>query len=50
MNFLYDSEWYEYPMDDYGKIYVSLDAEQTVAEVYEVGKLKERQKTEQILC
>ena len=41
MNVLYDSEGYEYSVDDYGQIYVPLDAEQTDAGVSEEGKLKE---------
>ena len=41
MNVLYDSEGYEYPVDDYGQIYVPLDAEQTDARVNEEEKRKE---------
>ena len=32
MNVLYDEEGYEYPIDDYGQIYVPLQPEQTAAE------------------
>ena len=31
MNILYDEEVYEYPIDEYGQIYVSLEPEQTAA-------------------
>ena len=41
MNVLYDSEGYEYPVDDYGQIYVPLEAEQTVAKTFEEEKPKE---------
>ena len=35
MNVLYDSKGYEYPMDDYGQIYVLLEAKPTDAGVIE---------------
>ena len=35
MNVLYDSEEYEYPVDDYGYIYVPLEAEPADAVVIE---------------
>ena len=41
MNVLYDSEGYEYPMDDYRQIYVLLEAEPTDASVIEEEKIKE---------
>ena len=31
MNILYDEEGYEYPIDEYGQIYVPLEPERTVA-------------------
>ena len=41
MNVLYGEEGYEYPIDDYGQMYVPLQPEQTAAEVNEEGALKE---------
>ena len=41
MNVLYDAEGYEYPVDDYGQIYIPLEAEQTAAEINEEEKNKE---------
>ena len=41
MNVLYDANGYEYPIDDYGQIYVLLKTEQTAAEVIEEEKMKE---------
>ena len=41
MNVLYDTDGYEYPVDDYGQIYVPLETEQTVAETIEEEKPKE---------
>ena len=42
MNVLYDSEGQEYPVDNYGQIYVSLTVEQTDAEeTFEEEKVKE---------
>ena len=35
MNILYDADGYEYPIDDYGQIYVPLETKQTAAEVIE---------------
>ena len=31
MNILYDEEGYEYPIDEYGQIYVPLEPERTAA-------------------
>ena len=42
MNVLYDSEGYEYPVDDSGQIYVLLEAKPTDAGVIEEGKEKEK--------
>ena len=44
MNILYDVEGYEYPIYEYGQIYVPLEIEQTVAKVIEEGKIKETKK------
>ena len=41
MNVLYDSERYEYPVDDYRQIYVPLEAEQTDAWVNEEENMNE---------
>ena len=41
MNVLYDSEGYKYPVDDYGQIYVALEAEQAVADVFKEKRPKE---------
>ena len=41
MNVLYDCEGYEHPMDDYGQIYVPLEAELADAVVIEEEKIKE---------
>ena len=41
MNVLYDAEGYEYPIDDYGQIYIPLKTEQTAAETYEEEKNEE---------
>ena len=41
MNVLYDAEGYEYPVDDYGQIYIPLETEQTAAEMHEEEKNKE---------
>ena len=49
MNALYDLEGYEYPVDDYGQIYVLLEAELTDAGVAEEEKEKET-KNKKILC
>ena len=49
MNVLYDSEGYEYPVDDYGQIYISLKTEQTAAGTHEEEEIK-KQKTKKILC
>ena len=49
MNVLYDSEGYEYLVDDYGPIYVPLESDQTDAGLAQEEKIKE-QKTKQILC
>ena len=49
MNVLYDSEGYEYPVNDYGQIYVRLESEPTDVSLIEEEKLK-KQKTEKILC
>ena len=40
MNVLYNSEGYEYPVDDYGQIYVPLEAEPTDAGVTQEEKEK----------
>ena len=41
MNVLYDSEGIEYPVDDYGQVYVPFELEQSGAEETEVEKEKE---------
>ena len=41
MNVLYDSEGYEYPVDDYGQIYVPLEVEPADAIVIEEEIVKE---------
>ena len=41
MNILYDSEGYEYPVDDYGQIYIPLEVEQIVARPDEEEKVTE---------
>ena len=41
MNDLYNADGYEYPMGEYGQIYVPLEVEPTVAEMDEVEKSKE---------
>ena len=41
MNVLYDVEGYEYPVDDYGQMYIALKTKQIAAEVHEEEKLKE---------
>ena len=41
MNALYDSEGYEYPVDDYGQIYVLLESEPADALGIEEEKVKE---------
>ena len=38
MNVLYDAEGYEYPVDDYGQIYIPLETEQTAAKMHEEEK------------
>ena len=40
MNVLYDEDGYEYPIDDYGQIYVPLQPEQTIAKKIEEEKEK----------
>ena len=41
MNVLYDSEGIEYPIDDYGQVYVPFELEQTSAGVTEEENIKE---------
>ena len=46
MNILYDEEGYEYPIDEYGQIYVPLEPKRTVAreneeEIKKVQELKD---------
>ena len=41
MNLLYDAEGYEYPVEDYGQLYIPLETEQAAAEVHEEAKSKE---------
>ena len=41
LNVLYDSEGQEYPVDDYGQIYVPLEAEPAGAETLEKEKAKD---------
>ena len=41
MNVLYDSEGIEYPVDDYGQVYVPFELEQSGARETEVEKEKE---------
>ena len=41
MNVLYDSKGCEYPMDDYGQVYVPFETEPTDAETIEEEKTKE---------
>ena len=41
MNVLYDSEGIEYPVDDYGQVYVPFELEQSGAGETEVAKEKE---------
>ena len=40
MNVLYDSDGYEYPVDDYGQISVHLEAEHTDAGLEQEGNDK----------
>ena len=41
MNVLYDSEGIEYPVDDYGQVYVPFEFEQSGARETEVEKEKD---------
>ena len=41
MNVLNDAEGYEYPVDNYGQIYIPLKIEQTTTKVDEEEKIKE---------
>ena len=38
MNVLYDAEGYEYPIENYGQMYIPLQIEQIDAEVHEEEK------------
>ena len=49
MNVPYDSEGIEYPIDDYGQVYVLFKLEQTGASVTEEENIKEP-KNQKVLC